>query len=53
VVLGEGEEDGQLGPVLELAADDGQRRLVEDGQQLVVGEAEAGLQDGCGGGGRG
>jgi hypothetical protein len=53
VLLGQREQDGDLGPVLEVAADDAERRLVEDGQQLVVAEPEAGLQDGCGRGGRG
>jgi hypothetical protein len=51
-LLGEGEEDRELGLVVEVAADEGQRVGVEDGQQLVVGEAEAVLQEGGGGGGQ-
>jgi hypothetical protein len=30
--------------MLELAGDDGERPLVEDGEQLVVGQAEQGLE---------
>src|SRR3954471_10235150 len=52
VLLGEREQDRELGPVVELAGDDGERVLVEDPQQLVVAEPEAGLQQGCGGAGQ-
>ncbi len=51
-LLGEGEEDRQLGLVVEVAADDLERVGVENGQQLVVGQAEAVLQEGGGGGGQ-
>jgi hypothetical protein len=51
-LLGEREEDRELGLVVEVAADEGQRVGVEDGQELVVGEAEAVLQEGGGGGGQ-
>jgi hypothetical protein len=49
VLLGQREQDRQLGLVVEVAGDDAQRVLVEDLEQLVVGQAEAGLQDGGGG----
>jgi len=52
VLLGEREQDRQLGLVVELAGDDGERVGVEDAQQLVVAEAEAGLQERGGGGGQ-
>jgi hypothetical protein len=51
VLLGEGEEERQLGLVVELAGDDGERVLGQDLEQLVVAEAEAGLQEGGGGAG--
>jgi len=38
------EQDGQLGPVVELAADQLERIGVQRGQQLLVGEAEELLQ---------
>jgi len=49
VLLGEREQDGQLGLVVEVAGDDRERVLVEGAQQLVVAQAEAGLEEGCGG----
>ena len=51
-LLGQREEDRQLGLVVEVAADDRQRVGVEDAEQLVVGEPEAVLQQRCGGGGQ-
>jgi hypothetical protein len=39
--------------VVEIPAEDRQRIGVEDGQQLVIGEPEAVLQERCGGGGQG
>ena len=51
VVLGEGEEDRELGLVVEVARDHGERVLAQDLQQLVVAEAEAGLQERGGGAG--
>jgi hypothetical protein len=51
-LLGEGEEDRELGLVIEVAADDLQRVRVQDGQELVVGEPEAVLQQRGGGGGQ-
>ena len=47
-LLGEREEDRQLGPVVEVAGDEAERVGVEDGAELVVGEAQAPLEDGCG-----
>jgi hypothetical protein len=51
-LLGQREEDRQLGLVVQVAADDRQRVGVQDGQQLVVGEPEAVLQQRRGGGGQ-
>ena len=41
---GELQQQRDLGPVVELVRDDRQRVLVEDGEQLVVAEAEASLE---------
>jgi hypothetical protein len=51
-LLGEREEDRQLGLVVQLAGQDSERIGVQDRQQLVVGEPEAVLQQGGGGGGQ-
>ena len=51
-LLGQREEDRQLRLVVQVAADDRQRVGVQDGQQLVVGEPEAVLQQRRGGGGQ-
>jgi hypothetical protein len=51
-LLGEREEDRKLRLVVEVAADDRERVGVQDGQQLVVGQAEAVLQQRGGGGGQ-
>ena len=51
-LLGEREEDRQLRLVVEVAAEHRERVGVQDGQQLVVGEAEAVLQQRGGGGGQ-
>jgi hypothetical protein len=51
-LLGEREEDRQLGLVVEIAAEDRERVGVQDREQLVVGEPEAVLQQRGGGGGQ-
>jgi hypothetical protein len=51
-LLGQRQQDRQLGLVVEVAADQLQRVGAEDGQQLVVGQPEAVLQQRGGGGGQ-
>ena len=43
---GELQQQRDLRPVVEVVGDDGQRVLVEDGEQLVVAQAEASLEGG-------
>jgi hypothetical protein len=44
---GQLQQQRDLGPVVEVVGDDGQRVLVEDGEELVVAQAQASLE-GCG-----
>jgi hypothetical protein len=43
---GEHQQQRDLGPVVEVVGDDGQRVLVQDDEQLVVAQAEASLNRG-------
>ena len=43
---GELQQERDLGPVIQVVGDDGQRVLVEDREQLVVAQAEASLEGG-------